>query len=510
MRKKIDINVNLNNIALNFVNLRKKTGYGKDVIPVIKGNAYGIGVFNIIDTLLNIEYPQNKYFVFAVREAIEIRKIFNNDDLEIYVLSGIFEDDALLFKKYNLVPVINSYSQLELANKFGINKIILQFNTGMNRNGIEVDDKTLSSVKNYTIKKKMNVIMIMSHLCCAENRDNPNNEIQINNFKKVASFFQDSAILKSLYASDAVINFEHSDFCNSCRVGLALYGYYKESRPTITIESTLLTDWKDMYIPLGISNGLTTYYGQGNGYVILEGKKVYTREITRDSIYLDMKKTFGDNYEVIDFVCKKVTILGDGISMADFEKMNFNLSIVDIIPRLISNCTKDTSLSIPEYSINIPQIREDCSESPSKITAIYKNGKLREFYSTIIEKRNITENGVVGYDATRTVIIGDKLATFAGGYLDGISRNISNTSSSVFVETKSGKLIECEIFGKISMDQTTIKIPENAFDDISIGAKVIIFNDDYSSERFERVTKLSRDELFFYTDKSSRVTLKNL
>ena len=60
-----------------------------------------------------------------------------------------------------------------------------------------------------------------------------------------------------------------------------------------------------------------------------------------------------------------------------------------------------------------------------KANATIKNGEFINFYSTIIEKRVVAKDGIVGYGATEKVKNGDKLAVFFGGYLDGLSRSIS-------------------------------------------------------------------------------------
>ena len=133
-----------------------------------------------------------------------------------------------------------------------------------------------------------------------------------------------------------------------------------------------------------------------------------------------------------------------------------------------------------------------------------------DFYSTIIEKRIVSKDGIVGYGATEKVKKGDKLAVFFGGYLDGLSRSISNKKCYVFVENKDKTFAKCEIFGKISMDQTIIKVNEKDYKDIKIGAKVIIFDKEHQIEQFEKATGKSRVELFFYLDKSNRVVVNNM
>jgi len=485
-----EIQIDLKNILFNFEKIREVTGYGQNVIPTVKGNAYNVGVYNVVRGLLSLKVPQKKYFVFALQEGIELRKMFQNLE-KIFILGGISKGDEEFFVKYNLTPVVNSFEQLELCKNFEINEVIIHFNTGMNRSGININE--LKKIKQYCDENSIRIYMVMSHFCCADNKLSNVNEIQINNFKKVADCFSDKNILKGISASDGIANLNSKlDFCNTCRPGLALYGYYEGLKPAYSIYSHVEEKDGKLYLPLGINNGFTSDYGNKNSYVIIDNNKIFVDSIEDDKIILSNKdKTL---------IGKKVTILGNGISFQDFEKMN-KTDIRDIVARIISNC----DINPNEFKINIERKRIKINESNFKAKYKIENGKFDYFYSTILEKREVEDDGIVGYGATKIVKKGDKLATFFGGYLDGMNRSISNSNSFVFIENKNNELIKCEIFGKISMDQTTIKIPNEEFNKIDIGAKVIIFDSNHKIESFENNTNKNKNELFFYLNKSSRI-----
>ncbi len=487
--KKARIEINIDNIAYNFEKIRDITKYGDNVIPTLKGNAYNVGIYDIVKKLSGLETPQKKFFVFALKEGIELRKLF--PELEkIFIFNGVLEGDEEYFKKYNLTPVINSFEQLERANKAGIDEIVLQFNTGMNRSGINLNE--IEKIKKYADDNNLKVTMVMSHFCCADNENNPINQKQIENFKKITKYFPEENIIKGLSASDGIINFKLGNLCTTCRPGLALYGYYDELKPAYSIYSYIKYDGKNLYLPIGIANGFTSEYGDGSAYVLYNGVRIFINSIERDKIILD-----SNDKNLID---REVTILGDSISLKDFESM-VGTDIRDIIARIISNSDKEPI----EFPINVDRKRDIEDSSKFRAAAIAKDGNYESFTSTILEKRIVEEDGIVGYGATENVKKGDRLATFFGGYLDGLHRAISNKGCSVFVEDRNGNLVECEIFGRISMDQTIIKVPEKDYDNIEIGAKVIIFDREHPIERFEKATGKTKEELFFYIDKSSRV-----
>ena len=474
----MEININKNNLNYNFELIRKITGYGKNVMPVLKADAYNIGVENIVEPLLKLKTPQKNYCVFSLNEGINLRVKFPELD-KIFVLSGIAKDEGKYFEKYKLIPVACSYQQLKICKKENISKIGIKFNTGMNRSGIEL--KNLNKVRKFVDDNRIKVLMVMSHFCCADNPESEVNEIQILNFEKIIKYFPEKSIIRSFQASDAIVNFDLGYLCNACRPGLVLYGYYKGFKPVYSIYSKICFDGKNFYMPFGIKNGITSDYK--NGYVFVDGKKIKVISILDDRVILDIQDK--------KYIDKKAELLGENISMQEFEKMT-GTDIRDIVARLFTNIHKKDK--------NITEFK--------KATATIKNGEFINFYSTIIEKRVVAKDGIVGYGATEKVKNGDKLAVFFGGYLDGLSRSISNKKCYVFVEKKDKTFAKCEIFGKISMDQTIIKINEKDYKDIKIGAKVIIFDKEHPIEQFEKATGKGRAELFFYLDKTNRILIK--
>ena len=96
--KKARIEINIDNIAYNFEKIRDITKYGDNVIPTIKGNAYNVGIYDIVKKLSELKTPQKKFFVFALKEGIELRKLV--PELEkIFILNGVLEGDGEYFKK---------------------------------------------------------------------------------------------------------------------------------------------------------------------------------------------------------------------------------------------------------------------------------------------------------------------------------------------------------------------------------------------------------------------------
>ena len=120
----------------NFFKKRKKNLI---VAPTIKANAYGLGdkkIFNIL-----IKNKCKHFFVATIEEAININN--KNKNISIYILNGIQNYDLKLFKKYNLIPIINTLSELKKITKSDL-RFGLHIDTGINRLGIKIAEIPIS------------------------------------------------------------------------------------------------------------------------------------------------------------------------------------------------------------------------------------------------------------------------------------------------------------------------------------------------------------------------------
>ncbi|GMO59037.1 MAG: hypothetical protein Ta2D_04790 [Rickettsiales bacterium] len=208
----------------------------------------------------------------------------------------------------------------------------------------------------------------------------------------------------------------------------------------------------------GLDDGLMSSWAK-NGYVLVNDKKVKIKNITDTETFLEDT----DGTEAI--------ILNQ-----------------QIYPDFCDFCGTDGLEEVPRMQ----------AKKVNKNTEGQKIIQTEDaLYSQIMETRNITDDGFVGYGATRQVKKGDKLAVIAGGYLDGFYKKLSNSGAVAWVENTKGDFVPCEYYGKISMDQSIVKIN----DDIKVGAKVIIYDKDHPIKDIG----ISKKEMFYMLDKSERV-----
>ncbi len=216
------LEINVNSIINNYKKIKKKVPKNCNVAATVKANAYGLGVKPIVKSL--IANKCNTFFVATLTEGIELRKL--NKKISIYVLNGLNDDNASIFLKKNIFPVINDLKQLKKAEAFSYKKnrslkIALHFDTGMSRLGLDAE-QTKILIKNKTsLIKDTSIMLVMSHLACADNVKSPKNIKQLKKFKKIAKSFPEVKLSLSNSAGILLSEDYHFDLV---RPGISLYG----------------------------------------------------------------------------------------------------------------------------------------------------------------------------------------------------------------------------------------------------------------------------------------------
>lgn len=203
------IEINTKAVVENYKKLREFTN--KNIIAVIKDNAYGHSLIQIGKTLSN-----NNVFMLAVSsltEAITLRKSMIFSPL---LLLGRC-DDARTIYSLKITQGVSSLDQLKKISQSNFPIAIhLEIETGMHRLGLDESEleEALYLINNSNLKLKG----IYTHFC-STNYTNQEEKFE-SIYKK---YFKDSKLIVHTQASNYINN--NIYFCNALRIGLALYGY---------------------------------------------------------------------------------------------------------------------------------------------------------------------------------------------------------------------------------------------------------------------------------------------
>lgn len=214
------LTVRLDAIAANYRTYCRMTGPCA-VAAVVKADAYGMGAAAVAPAL--VEAGCDSFFVARLAEGVALRKIL--PAARIFVLDGCQADAVPALLTHRLIPALNSladiaaWSAAAAAAKSTLDAVI-HADTGMNRLGLAPDELAILSGQSAKRLAGLNVVLVMSHLACADENSKMNGE-QLSRFRQALAMLPPAPA--SLAASHgAFLGMEyHFDLV---RPGVALYG----------------------------------------------------------------------------------------------------------------------------------------------------------------------------------------------------------------------------------------------------------------------------------------------
>ena len=235
------LTIDLSALAANYKTLADMSAPA-EASAVVKADAYGIGIAQAVPCLLDAGC--RTFFVALPAEGAAVRKAA--PDADIYVLSGPLSDEAAnLFRTMRLIPVLNSAHDIETwrrARKPEALPAALHVDTGMNRLGLTPSEAEAFAAENAQ-QRAVPVILVMSHLACADDPGHAHNGEQLAAFARVRALFPDA---RASLANSAGIMLGGDFRSDLTRAGIALYGGRASNagrnptQPVVTAEARVL------------------------------------------------------------------------------------------------------------------------------------------------------------------------------------------------------------------------------------------------------------------------------
>ena len=340
----------------------------KNIIFVLKDDAYGLGIDNILPIILSDDVE--KIAVAFINEAVKVKKIINESNkskISVMTLNYVEKENLNIALKEDIEITIYSLIQLneyiEYMNQNMCNlRLHIKLNTGMNRLGF--DEIDVSELIRLIKTENLQIKSIFSHISNVD--DIKMTRKQINKFNEMIKIFDDNEIkyeYKHIQASPLLFKEKDKYNYDFARVGMALYGL-QPLRTTIELENPiqliskvihirnvkkgekvsyginnkLNLDTKIAIIPIGYAHGIQKQIENKKSYVLIRGKKAYVLgEICMDMIIVDVT-----NIEEIS-IHDEVVIIG--------EQGKYNISVTkmanwadtiqdDILSKLDKNIKK--------------------------------------------------------------------------------------------------------------------------------------------------------------------------
>lgn len=214
--REIQRHINLDALAANFLILRKLVAQS-EVAAVVKADCYGLGIDKIAPALGMAGCEA--FYIATLEEGLQLRRLLPG--ASIFVLNGIATHPIERFIEAQLMPVLNSSVDIRRwSRQSGHHPCAIHVDTGMNRLGLSLQELVGLLGDGETIDQ-LNVVLLISHLACADEPDHPLNELQLSRFTKVRELLP--SIPASLANSSGLFLGPQYHF-QQCRAGAAIFG----------------------------------------------------------------------------------------------------------------------------------------------------------------------------------------------------------------------------------------------------------------------------------------------
>ncbi|MGL4393179.1 MAG: alanine racemase [Fusobacteriaceae bacterium] len=211
----------------------------KEILGVVKSNAYGSGIVEVANQL--ISYGVKILGVACLQEAIVLRKAGIKS--EILILGLILRDEYEIAFDNDIQLTISSYEDLDFIekNNFKNPKVQIKIDTGMGRIGFMPDNKIIDFIKNKSQLKKVSIVGVFTHFSSADiSAEDEFTKSQIKKFDP----FEKLLDIKYIHSqnSDGILRFNSLCNTNLVRPGIILYGYinYPNILPVSILKSKII------------------------------------------------------------------------------------------------------------------------------------------------------------------------------------------------------------------------------------------------------------------------------
>ncbi|HBC96710.1 MAG TPA: alanine racemase [Clostridium sp.] len=293
--------VNLDNLTYNIGQIKSKVG-DRQLIGVVKADAYGHGAVEVSQVLL--ENGVERLAVAVLDEAVELRQ--NGIKSPIMILGIVphtLIDDVVDYDVESIAPSYEYACQLSraAADKGKIARIHIAVDTGMGRIGFLINDNSVDEIYKISQLPNIEIQSLFSHFATADELDKTYSGEQFEKYKLFYKKLLDRNIKINMrdIANSAAIMELPDTYCDACRPGIIIYGYY----PSSEVDKNQLSVKPLMTLKANVVHVKTLETGQYVGY----GRKF---KAGRKSVIATLPVGYADGYTRRLFGKAKVIING--------------------------------------------------------------------------------------------------------------------------------------------------------------------------------------------------------
>src|SRR5829696_1045507 len=235
--------IDLNNLAANFKEIKQKVSPTARVMAVVKANAYGHGA---VECARRLAREGADWFGVALpEEGIELRDAGITQPL--LCLAGYWPGQAAACIQHRLMAVVYRLEMIEALNRAAANAgvvadVHVKVDTGMGRLGVRSDQLSefVAALEQF---RNVRIDGVMTHLAAADDAScQPLTRDQIQRFDDAVTVFRDHGYRPTnLHLANSAGIFGHREaWGNLVRPGGVLYGLWRDVLPLSTSRPALL------------------------------------------------------------------------------------------------------------------------------------------------------------------------------------------------------------------------------------------------------------------------------
>ena len=242
--------ISLSALTKNYQNIKSHAN-GKEVMAVVKANAYGHGIHIVVPHLYSLGVR-----AFAVSDITEAHAVCQLAPVDDILILGITKDDRIDEAAENgyiqtIADLAHARLVCEQVDRCGVRqaRCHIKVNTGMNRLGVDTAEELAAIMALPQLK----VEGILTHFASAD-CDADFTEYQLAKFVELYTPYcetswgaeRHSAVSDKglkIHAQNSAGTLLHSEFgggLNMVRAGLGLYGYFTEQTQVMTLKSEVV------------------------------------------------------------------------------------------------------------------------------------------------------------------------------------------------------------------------------------------------------------------------------
>ena len=297
--------IDLDAIAYNMEQMKKRIGDHARLIAVVKADGYGHGAVPVAKMFEACSYVWG-YAVACLEEAMELRE--QGIRKPILVLGCVFPDQFEEMIRYDVRPAVYMESMAELISQEAVRQgkdafIHIKIDTGMGRIGFPVTEESADAVERISRLPGIRIEGMFTHFAKADERDKTYTFLQHDRFMRMKELIEKRQVPVRYFDCDnsaGIIDFPDMKH-DLARAGIAMYGMYPSDevdqkavdlRPALSLVShvsfvkeveagtpisyggTFVSDrpMRVATIPVGYGDGYPRSLSN-KGYVLIHGKR---------------------------------------------------------------------------------------------------------------------------------------------------------------------------------------------------------------------------------------------